>query len=114
MSERYNPYYSPEKFGLTTNCFDQSNMCYEYNTMCFFVTPDGRIYVASDSGCSCPTPFDNYRADSLESCVQAMERIGSPNQAMEILRSWNEGHNTYTQNDIAHLGEWVNENLRKA
>ena len=48
-----------------------------------------------------------------ESCVAKMERIGSPEQAMSTLKYWNDDHNSYTQDDINQLGEWVKENLRE-
>ena len=111
MSQRYNPYYNPEKLGLTMNEFNESGMCYEYNTLCFFLTGDGRIYSAQDSGCSCPIPFDGYKAETMEECVRQMSRIGSPEQAMSELSSWND-HNSYNQQNINELGEWIKNNLK--
>lgn len=56
----YNPYYSPEKCGLELlSVIDEPGLSYEYNTT--IVTKDietGKIFVVSDSGCSCPTPFE--------------------------------------------------------
>lgn len=64
-------YYNPEKFGLTKIAeLDFSSGSYEFNITAVF-TQDGvtdRFFWASDSGCSCPSPFENYTSiESLES-----------------------------------------------
>ncbi len=57
-----NIYYDPAKFELEIiHSLDEDNLCYEYNTFLVFLhTPSGRVFYASDSGCSCPTPFEEY------------------------------------------------------
>lgn len=40
---------------------DREDLCYEYDT--FIVLrhiPSGRLFYANDSGCSCPTPFEDF------------------------------------------------------
>ena len=54
-----NPYYSPEKVGLTVIGELDDADSYEFNTIVAWT--DGKnIYWAHDSGCSCPTPFEEY------------------------------------------------------
>lgn len=84
-----NPYYDPAKLGLIMLEFDQPNMDYEYNTLCFWVTESGQVYSASDSGCSCPTPFEYYSGKSQKQVIQKLERVGSLEQAIRIFDSWN-------------------------
>lgn len=38
--------------------YDQPDMSYEFNTTMFGLLEDGRFVVGNDSGCSCPSPFD--------------------------------------------------------
>lgn len=64
----YNIYYNPEKLRL--EIFDQLNesgLCYEYNTLLIVLhKKSGRLFYETDSGCSCPTPFDNYNFECDE------------------------------------------------
>ena len=40
---------------------DEPNLSYEYNMLIVLQhTPSGRLFWAKDSGCSCPTPFEDY------------------------------------------------------
>jgi|SRR5882724_383457 len=63
-----NVYYNPKDFGMElVDVLDQPDMCYEYNT--FIVLKhngSGRIFFAHDSGCSCPTPFEDYHFSVTE------------------------------------------------
>lgn len=65
MEFKENPYYSPELCGL--EIFDEINqedLCYEYNTLCIWKKlDDNTLWYDSDSGCSCPTPFEENRHD---------------------------------------------------
>lgn len=58
----YNPYYSPEKCGLKLIAeVEWPNLSYAYcTTVAFLDLETGRVFLAQDSGCSCPTPFDNF------------------------------------------------------
>ena len=57
-----NVYYNPGASGLElVHTYDQDNLSYEYNT--FIILRDvknGNLFWARDSGCSCPTPFEDY------------------------------------------------------
>lgn len=58
-----NPYYDPEQCGLKLiHVLDVPNLSYEYSTI--IVVQDvasGAVFMAYDSGCSCPTPFEGVR-----------------------------------------------------
>lgn len=59
-------YYHPENYGLTTvGEVSWSNESYQFDLTGVW-TKDSQLYWASDSGCSCPTPFENFhRMDDL-------------------------------------------------
>ena len=58
MSWDNNPYYHPEKMGLSTVAEFDSADSYEFDK--FVVWTDGKaLFWATDSGCSCPTPFED-------------------------------------------------------
>lgn len=62
------PYNQPEKFGLTpvaeVHWDDES---YQFNFMAVWVDGNGQLYWATDSGCSCPSPFEDFHSlDELE------------------------------------------------
>ena len=62
-----NIYSDPEDFGLVIlKEFDLAEE-YEFHKFVFWGRPaDGQIFYASDGGCSCPTPFEDYEGlDSL-------------------------------------------------
>lgn len=60
-----NPYYDPNDFGLViVGSFDWSEPDYSFDMCVVWYGPrTGKYYWASDSGCSCPSPFENF--DSL-------------------------------------------------
>ena len=62
MSFENNVYYSPDKSGLSNIVtLDEPGRSYDYRTL--IVVQDnktGRVFYAEDSGCSCPTPFEDY------------------------------------------------------
>ena len=56
-----NIYYNPEKCGLEiVEVLDQNDLSYEFNTLLIVRATDNRVYYAHSSGCSCPTPFEEY------------------------------------------------------
>lgn len=110
--ERINPYYNPDKLGLELLSFDEPDMSYEYNTLCFWKTENGLIFTASDSGCSCPTPFENYEGETQKEVIQQLERVGTEEQALSIFDSWNknyEGKPHLGIEDRKRLSEWMDE-----
>ena len=59
-------YYQPEHFDLEiVGTIELSEPCWSFDTLVVFKHADGRTFWAHDSGCSCPTPFENFT--SLES-----------------------------------------------
>lgn len=112
----HNPYYAPEKLGLEMISFQEPGLCYEYNTLCFWSTGDGRVFSASDSGCSCPTPFEKYEAETQVECLQRLERVGSKEQAEQIFESWNGGYDgkKLPQCEQDEAVFWVKHQLEKA
>lgn len=67
MTWDQNVYYDPEKFGLKIVLIVDEDLGYEFNT--FIVWTDGeRFYTASDSGCSCSSPFEYMTIDDLRVC----------------------------------------------
>jgi len=54
-------YYQPEKFGLKIiGGLNEPDLCYEFNELVVWQHEDGRVFFAQDSGCSCPSPFEDY------------------------------------------------------
>jgi hypothetical protein len=63
-----NVYYDPEEFGLeTVGTIELAEPDYSFDFGVVWYHPASeRFYFATDSGCSCPTPFDDYAdLDSL-------------------------------------------------
>lgn len=80
-----NPYYEPEACGLELLLeFDEPNLSYEYNTLLFFKDLEtGDIYCVEDSGCSCPTPFENVRS------LADMTLVSNADDAIREFDYWN-------------------------
>lgn len=59
----YDPdlYHQPEKFGLRPVFeYELREPCYSFDTFVMWKHEDGPLYWAHDSGCSCPSPFEDY------------------------------------------------------
>lgn len=58
----HNIYYDPEKCGLEiVGVLDEDDLSYEFNTLIVLrATESKKLYWAQSSGCSCPTPFEEY------------------------------------------------------
>jgi len=55
-----NPYYHPEHQGVTTVAtIDWREPCYDFDMTVVWRREDGTYAMASDSGCSRPSPFEN-------------------------------------------------------
>lgn len=80
-----NIYYSPEKHGLTIAAeVDFGGSC-EFDMYVVWKDKDGLLYFGHDSGCSCPSPFDDT-AD-----IHGLERITSVDPVRSALGSQAEG-----------------------
>lgn len=77
-----NLYYNPEKSGLYIVAELDENEAWQFSKTVVWKEINGdKLYWAYDSGCSCPTPFEDYNGieslevltkttrDNLESCV---------------------------------------------
>ena len=62
-----NIYYAPEEAGLTPiGEIDWSDGCHVFDyTVVWRRTFDDRFVYAEDSGCSCPSPFEDTRVEDL-------------------------------------------------
>lgn len=56
-------YYSPEKFDLSPVAkLERYDASYEFDMIAVWKHKDGRVLWATDSGCSCPSPFEDYHS----------------------------------------------------
>lgn len=54
-------YYAPEKHGLDlVGEIEWSSGFYEFNITAVWRDKEGNLYYADDSGCSCPSPFEDW------------------------------------------------------
>lgn len=55
-----NIYYSPELFGVRPiGEIDDPDACYSFDYLVVWQHEDGRLFYGTDSGCSCPSPFED-------------------------------------------------------
>lgn len=61
-------YYDPTTIGLeTVGEIEWSEPCYDFELTAVWKDKDGKLYWASDSGCSCPSPFEDFNTiESLD------------------------------------------------
>ena len=99
-----NFYYSPDKAGLEMwSC--EEDLSYEFDILAFWYK-DGKFYSASDSGCSCPMPFGDYKS------LDELESVGSIEQAERIFDAWNKSYDGQTKIDSAtkrELSQWLKD-----
>lgn len=71
-------YHQPEKFGLEPFCsLDEPGMSYSFNMFQVWRhTETNELYWAQDSGCSCPSPFQDFT--SLEHATK-LDKLDLPN-----------------------------------
>lgn len=84
-----NIYYNPEEYKLTVVAeIEYSGGNYEFDTRVVWKKETGELVTARDSGCSCPTPFedityaqlDNVSLFSLETEVNEEKRNTTPEE----------------------------------
>ncbi len=97
-----NPYYNPADFNLELISFDRPDMSYEFDTICFWKTTGGSVYSAQDSGCSCPTPFEDYDVSSLGELLPQLAYCERVEHALAEFDSWGYG----SSEDRDRLIEW--------
>lgn len=77
----YNPYYYPEKWGMEeVDHIDYSSGSYEFDYRVVWKDEKGALWSAQDSGCSCPTPFEDIRgkADFERVTAKWIEHVLEP------------------------------------
>jgi hypothetical protein len=118
MEYPHNPYYNPDKLNLTLFSLEKDDICYDFDTLCFWATEDGRVYTAQDSGCSCPTPFEAYEGFTQDEVLQKLTRVESAASAEVIFENWNKKSYEYDNEKKTNpsKGEevyrWVKEVLK--
>jgi len=90
-----NPYYEPEALGLTKVAeHDLTEPNYSFDMIVAWRDERG-VYLGTDSGCSCPAPFENYGSrDDLTGPLttdQALEEASNlKGSSTYDLDGWNE------------------------
>ncbi len=69
MSWDKNIYYHPEKFDLEIVDMIEDEPDYDFDMFVVWKDKEGNLYYAEDSGCSCPSPFENINS------VEQLDRI---------------------------------------
>lgn len=87
-----NPHYNADQMGWESVDFSEPNLSYEFNYLCFWKTPKGLVFSASDRGCSCPTPFESYEAETAVEIEQKLERVENFDHAKRIFEGWNKDY----------------------
>jgi hypothetical protein len=88
-----NIYYDPKEFGLEIlSEIEPKDLSYEFEMFVVWRDPKSReLFYAQDSGCSCPTPFEDFRdRDSLT----RIDRANLEQFEQEVM-SWNKGSDYY-------------------
>lgn len=73
-----------EALGLKIVCtLDEGNLSYEYNTLLIVHHAESnRLFMAQDSGCSCPTPFECHYWNSVDD--NSLDEITKDNLAQRL------------------------------
>lgn len=97
-----NIYHDPEKYGLLTiGEIDWSSGCYEFDlTTVWKRESDGRFVYAEDSGCSCPSPFEDTGINELT----VLRKRGGLNDFKEHCAKRQE-NNVYREDRSAEVAE---------
>ena len=88
-SKLTNPHSDYQKLGWEMLEFSDPDLSYEFDMLCFWKVDSRMVFSASDSGCSCPIPFEDYDGDTPEEIMQKLERVGSVRQGEAIFDAWN-------------------------
>jgi hypothetical protein len=89
MSWDNNPYYDPKAFGLElVGSIDWDLESYQFNMTVVWKESRGKYYLADDSGCSCPSPFEGTAKEDLDGpmdkrSLEAALRYRAKTQAKE-------------------------------
>jgi hypothetical protein len=93
-----NIYYNPEKYGLTVvGEIEWSEPCYSFDTTVVWKDKDGIYYWASDSGCSCPSPFEELNS------LDDVDGSGDRNAVIAFLQKDLDESDTYVAPQVVDL-----------
>lgn len=96
-----NPYYFPGRYGCCkVGEVERSEETYGFDTIAVLASTadDGGFYVGTDSGCSCPTPFEHYAGlDDFTGPLTADQC------AEEVISLWLEPYDPYDLPALADL-----------
>jgi hypothetical protein len=99
-----NIYYNPEKYDLTLLCdIDDPEASYSFDLVALWQHKDGRLFYSSDSGCSCPVPFE--RCESIDDLYELT--VENWYEFVEYVNDWFRGnHNEYdmARHEILKVG----------
>jgi hypothetical protein len=86
-------YSSPKKHGLEIfGEANQEDMCYAYNKFVIWKTKEGKYFYGDDSGCSCPSPFEEYRS------IDNLYPVYNKEQLLTAIDNWVNG-SLYSKGD---------------
>ncbi len=105
MSYDNNLYSSPGKFGLATvGEVEWDDACYSFDlTVVWKDIETGALYFADDSGCSCPSPFEDTGRDDLTLIDRPQVLIDHINKRIADLYDWNASENERAKGDAGQL-----------
>ena len=111
MSYNENPYYSPEAHGLTeVGQIDLSEPDYSFDILAVWHDERG-FWLGTDSGCSCPSPFENYNGrDDMTgplTAEQAVEEAKNLAEGAYIGYDYEKGESVYGIYDQAGLEKLI-------
>ena len=80
-------YYQPEHFGLTVvGSVQWGEPDYDFHITAVWFDADKHFFVASDSGCSCPSPFEDF--ETVESLGKAMSKWEAASELLRRLQNY--------------------------
>src|SRR2546422_760467 len=104
-------YYDPERYGLTVLGMVEEDLSYEFDMFVVWADREGNLFYATDQGCSCPSPFEDYHS------VADLTPISGPDgfrSFQEALDSWNSSDTWIedgTKTNVGMLRRQVEEHL---
>lgn len=107
-----NMYYSPEKFGLELVAeVSWNDDSYQFDdTIVLFHRETGRWFVESDSGCSCPCPFEGL--SSLDD-LAVFDKTSAQSELLSIFQCQVPNEDSYGREQIPRIKREVASALTK-
>lgn len=91
----------PERYGLTEVArFDWHTHSYEFDYTLVWKDEQGRVWEASDSGCSCPRPFED---------TEELNRVTNTEELKERFRQGTTGQYFNCCHDPTAFGEFIRD-----